>query len=520
MPASAEPRDRAPWFERVLPPLALAAVTVLVWRGALGLYFSQDDFAILARVAGLEPRLPGPARLISAQAYFDLLRPVAGLDPRAWHLASLGLHLAVALLLYAMLARRVRRPAALVGAAFFAVHPALFAALYWIAAVTDPLAGLFALLTVAAWRHPGALRWTALPLFALALLSKESALPLPLALLALSRGRADEPGPLATFRRAGSRMRDPLWLALAALSAAGVAWVVTRDAAAGDPARAYALVWGPNLWQNLLTYLGWSVHVVAPLVHGFSDARDPAVWGWGGAAAVLWLAGLFRPALRRRGWFAGGAWVAVFLLPYLPLHSHTYHYYLYLPLAGAAGCLAIGLDALAARTGPRPRREEGRGARSERPPRRSLPAWLAAAAALAALAFNAAVLVRRIETAPLPIPGLRYQVVVDRAVIAERLIASLRPALPADTLVRLAVWVLPPAGGAPHPYYEANLRSAVYDGLGLRVMLPQVREVRFVSAHRPLGPDWRWVLARPDGTGRVLPPGRLDRLIAEHGPPR
>lgn len=518
MPAPQEPRDRAPWFERALPPLALAAVTVLVWRGALDLYFSQDDFAILARIAGLEPRLPGPSRLISAQAYFDLLRPLAGRDPRAWHLASLGLHLAVSLLLYALLARRVRRPAALAGAAFFAVHPALFAAVYWIAAVTDPLAALFTLLTVAAWRHPGAWRWTALPLFALALLSKESALPLPLALLALSRGRADEPGPLATFRRAGSRMRDPLWLALAALAAAGVAWIVTRDAAAGDPARAYALVWGPNLWQNLLTYLGWSVHVAAPLVHGFSDARDPAVWGWGAAAALLWLAGLSRPALRRRGLVAGGVWVAVFLLPYLPLHSHTYHYYLYLPLAGVAGCLAIGFDALAARLGPRPRGEAGRGAENRRSG--AIPAWLAAAAALAALGWNAAVLVRRIETAPLPIPGLRYQVVVDRAVIAGRLVASLEPQLPPDSLVRLAVWVLPPAGGAPHPYYEANLRSAVYDGLGLRVMLPQVREVRFVRGHQPLGPEWRWVLARADGAARVLTPDRLDRLIAEHGPPR
>lgn len=498
MDPSAPARGRGSTLAQALPPLALVAAAVLVWHRAIALYFSQDDFVGLARAAGLSPRLEGSWRALSAQLVFDLLRPLAGTSPAGYHLASLAVHALSAVALLALLGRSVGRPAALVGATFFAVHAALFTAVYWIAAIADPLACLFTVLTVIAWRAAGPARWLATPLYALALLAKESALPLPLALLAMPR-------PAAAAVR--DRWRDPVWIALAALAALQAAAFLRAGAmGAAGASPAYGVGLGADLWRNGLTYLGWTANAWLPLTRSFADAQEPGVWGWGAAALALWVIGLASPALRRRGWLGAGAWYASFLIPYLPLASHTYHYYLTLPLVGAAACVAIAADAGLERMRAKPA---------------EAAAWIAAALLAAALAANSYFLVRRIETAPFTAPGHRSDPIVDRALIAERLVGSVRDGIPPEPPVRLAVWTLPAAGPTTSGgYFERNLKIAVYDGLALRVMLPQVAEVRFVDAFEPLDASWRWVLTRPTGDARVLEPAALDSLIRRFGPPR
>lgn len=495
MPTPTLPSARAANAAALLPVLALPAAVLFVWFGALGHYFAQDDFACLARAAGLWPRLEGPWRLISAQTFFDFLYPAARLAPLPYHVASLIAHAACGVLLYRLLALRLGAPAAFAGAVWFAAHPALFTAVHWVAAIGDPLACGFVLLAVTAWRGAGAARWLAVPCFLLALLSKESALPLPLALLALERA-----APAARSRFPARRL-DPVWIVLAAIAAAGVLAIVAKDGAATDASRPYALVAGPNLWHNGLTYLGWTVNHWLPTMRTFSDAAEPAVFGWGAAALAAWGLGLASAALRRRGWFAAGLWFFAFLIPVLPLESHTYHYYLTLPLLGAAWCLAIALDAAFERLGAR--------------------SWPAAAALAAVFALNGRAVVERIATAPLSVPGHLSDPVLDRAAIARRLISSVRAELPPGEPARLMVWTLPsPDAASASRYLEDNLKSAVYGGLGLRVMLPEVVEVEFSTEHRALPAPWRWVLARSDGAARVLTPSALDSLVAKHGPPR
>src|SRR6266571_3692226 len=163
-----------------------------------------------APVVGLAPRLVGPWRYLGNQLFYDLLQPLVGLDPYPYHLASLACHIGCSLLLLARLRRRVSPPAALAGSVFFAVHPALFGALYWVSVIADSLSLLFALTALAFAEAPGRRRWLALPLFALSLVSKESTLLLPLVLL-VPRERHDE-------RPRGARL-DPLVPALAAVAA-------------------------------------------------------------------------------------------------------------------------------------------------------------------------------------------------------------------------------------------------------------------------------------------------------------
>src|SRR5262252_10892164 len=123
-----------------LGPALAALAAVVAYRGALGYDFAQDDFAGLGRAAGLLPRLHGPWRYLSGQAYFDLMRGVAGLHAMAYHAVSLAVHAGCGALLAWLLARVVSRPAAALGAVWFATHPALFTAIYSVSGIGELLA--------------------------------------------------------------------------------------------------------------------------------------------------------------------------------------------------------------------------------------------------------------------------------------------------------------------------------------------------------------------------------------------
>jgi len=496
--------------------LAAAVAGAAVYYRALTYFFSQDDFLDLARARGLAPRLGGPWRLLSHQAIFDLMRPWAGLNPVPYHMVSLASHATCAVLLARFLTRWVSRPAALVAAVFFAVHPALFDAVYWISAAGDGLALLFALGTLELALRADRWRWLAIPMFTASLLAKESTVMLP-AVLALSVWpRRAAAGASGNDRRERPTASWALTLALAAISlgyliafAAEDAFGV-RDRLPG--AAPYAFGLGTHIVANALTYLGWTASFALPTVQSFTDAVDPLVHPWAVGALVLWLAGLASRSLRRRGWLAGGATWLLFLLPVVPLRNHTYHYYLYAPLVGAARCVAASTDALLSlgrgRNLPR-----GRHADAERRDRGSRGAWIVAAAGALLLTLNGALLVRKIEAMPFVITDLRAEPVIDRARIARNVQQSLAHAeLP--TGVELIFWspvastlgahgerLVEPAPG--ETYWERNVREALLDGLAVRVMLPNVAAVRFVREFQPTLHDARYAVYRPDGGVRV-----------------
>jgi hypothetical protein len=524
----------------------VVAAALFVFCGALGYFFSQDDFIGIGRVRGLVPRLEGPWRWVSNQAFFDVLWALARDHARVWHAASLLVHVACAGLLLVLLARRMSLPAAFVGAAFFATHPSLYTALYWIAAVNDSLALLFAL---AAWliaERRDMWRWAAVPAFVLSVLSKETTILLPL-VLALDRAMAQGPDAKAT----GPPLRrglDPIVLALGAVAAAYVAYFFAANIVGvrGRPeqAAAYAVVWGPNLWQNALTYLGWTTNFVVWAMRTFRDAVDPDFYTYGAVLLVLWLVGLRSQALRKRGWLVGGALYVALLAPVLPLKNHTYHYYLYAPLAGAAWCLAAAADAffawlvaratqLAPRSAaPRSSRGTKRGKGGSAPvaapagaPARarsgaSVTVWTAAGALAALFTASGAAMVREIETHPFIMPGLRADATVDRALIAERVIHGLRDArLPRGTRLVFfspAAVALEKSGkaratGPDHEtYWERNVRVALENGVAVRALVPEVGEVRFVREYRSLPPPYRYVIYEVDGRVRVANSAEID----------
>ena len=474
--------------------LLAAALGVAVFRGVTGYGFSQDDWAGLARASGLAARLPLGWRWISHQGFWDLaVGPLAG-EAALAHAAVLGAHAVAVILLVVLLARRLGPPAALIGGTFFATHFAQFTATFWLSANGDVIATMLAIATVLAFARRDLPRWLAMPLYACALLAKESVLGLPIALAAMSALMPnDKPRP--------SWWRDRLLWTLAAVSLAWVALLRpgSSGAALGDTAYAIDL---RAMLPNLLTYAAWTLNAWFPTVRDVSDRVAPEQSGWAFGLLAGWLAASCVPALRRRGVLAAlGAYVAL-LLPVLVLGAHTYHYYLVIALPAAAALIAALADFAFTRA-----------------PRAA--AWVVAVTVAALLAWNGALLSDRIENTPFKALGLRADPIVDRALIATNAVDDLRAAnLPNGA--NLAIWspqsqAMSANEGVPaerEGYYESNLRSALLDGLALRVALPQVGQAHFVRTFDPADSLSWWVVLRYDGHLRALAPGELARVIA------
>ena len=510
--------------------MAVMAAGAIVYHRALQYGFSQDDFVGLARAAGLVPRIHGPWRWLGNQAIFDLMRPLAGLTAAPYHVASLVVHVACGLLLLVFLRRRFALPSATLAAIFFVTNPMIFTGVYWISVIADSLALAFAIGTLAVLDGQGRSRWLAVPLFVLSLLAKESTILLPLA-AAFTRVAARDGGP----RR--PPWRDPVILTLAGvsigyalyfvLSAYGTYFLAPRtpeDDLVARTSAAYAVGIGPHMGLNLFSYLAWTLNFWFPTVRSFSDAVDPAALPWALGAIGAWLLGFAVPGLRQRGWLAGGALYLLLLLPVLGLRHHTYHYYLYAPLLGAAWCLAALVDPLFRRAEKAPPpKKSGRAA--EPGPGHMRAAWIGAAAFAVLLTMNGYSLVERIETVPFIEPYLRSDPTVDRARIASQVRRSLAlAALPVGC--RLAFWS--PIGAAAaqsaavdsESYLEKNVRSALVGGLAVRLLFPVVQDVVFVHAFRPLPEPWLYAVYRPDGDLKVATSTELDSVLKtyERGP--
>jgi len=366
------------------------------------------------------------------------------------------------------------------------------------------------------------------------LLSKESTLPLPAVIGLLYWWKAPDrpqhgPEPRST------RSVGPLPIVLFLISTCYAAYL-TRPREVGirigfDTEAAYAFDFGAAFFRNLLTYVGWTADI-AMLHPGlrFVDQQNPALFPF--AVGVLLAAALLSlwRTLRRRGWLIGLVSFLFLLVPVLPLRNHAYHYYLYAPLMAAALCFASFVDALFGRAGaPHIRTQEKvkikrrNGALKQV---RLMP-WAVASLGCAVLTWNGARLVTQMEKRSSPVyPGLRGDPIVDRALIAERAITGLRQAeIPAGTemvfimreRVALLARIMRGSGEQPPPaqevYPETNVKTALFDGLGVRALLPGVASVTFVRDSLPVSEKTRYVIYAPQGEVTVLSWAQLDSLL-------
>jgi tetratricopeptide (TPR) repeat protein len=181
-----------------MPLLALALLVAVAFAPSLRGGFVWDDAPLIVDNSMIkEPSQIG--RILTSSfwetgdrhdRFRSFFRPVVslsyaldyavwGANPLGFHLTNLLLHLLCCWLVYRIASlENVGGWAALAGAALFALHPVHVESVAWISGRTDLLCGLFMLAAFVA--HRRGLRLAALPLFALALFSKEMAATLPL----------------------------------------------------------------------------------------------------------------------------------------------------------------------------------------------------------------------------------------------------------------------------------------------------------------------------------------------------
>jgi Flp pilus assembly protein TadD len=192
-------RTFSPGGRALIFAVVLAAVTIFAYRPAWHGGFLWDDDAYIIN-NGLLTASNGWQRiwfsLDSPSQYFPLTystfrieHALWGLNTTGYHWVNLLLHVANALLVWAVLAR-LKVPGAWLAAAIFALHPVQVESVAWITERKNVLMGFFFLLTLLAWiafldertKRRWLLYCLALVVYALALSAKSTACTLPAAL--------------------------------------------------------------------------------------------------------------------------------------------------------------------------------------------------------------------------------------------------------------------------------------------------------------------------------------------------
>jgi hypothetical protein len=126
-------------------------------------------------------------------------------------------------------------------------------------------------------------------------------------------------------------------------------------------------------------------------------------------------------------------------------------------------------------------------------------------------------------------PEMYGDPIVDRAHIARRAIDSLRRSRPPrgtelglvlreriamlGRIVRGSGETPPPAA---HSYPEENVRTALFDGVAIRALIPEVAAVSFGPPEPKLGRNYRYGVYTIDGEVTLYEPATLDSLLRSH----
>jgi hypothetical protein len=386
-------------LENKLVVLVVAA-TFLAYAGTLTFQFvSDDEFQIINNpfIKSWEnvPRFTAHSWSHSdPNSLGNYYRPIAllwllinhqlfGLNPSWWHLTTVLAHLAATLAVYVLVNTVVKdRFLAGFAALIFGLHPVHIEAVAWVSGFTEPLLAVFFIASFLAYlranadqrvRHRGWLSLS-LVLFALAVLTKETAIILPAFIAAYEwifkpgsgktgehqcpERRTTERGPRPHARRAKNALACAVpYIALAA------AYLVTRAVVLKGLSHTlsklspwtFVFTWPSVLWFYV-KHLGWPVGLSA--FYDTPYVREPRLSNFilpatavASLAFGLWLA--LKRSTQDNRQVIGFAliWLALPILPLLNISvfregEMVHDRYLYLPSVGLSIMLAFVLSRL------------------------------------------------------------------------------------------------------------------------------------------------------------------------------
>jgi hypothetical protein len=370
--ASHETQEQLPQESRLsrLRPqrllLLIVVVNLIVYGNTLFNKFTYDDKAVILESSFITSlrNLPG----LVSQDYFDKTiersyRPVVTLSyfiehalwqkhPMGYHATNLALHIANALLVYWVLIMFFPGSQVPVfGALVFSLHPVNTEAVNAISFREDLMATFFVLLTVALYvqsfrarRRNGLLMALSLPAALLAMLSKESAAPLPVLLLLMELVLR----PSRKARTPSLQAHMPLLLVLHAgilafyllirfvLMAPSHAlplpiFGLRRDIAAFNFLHIFVFYWSLFLIPKGLCL----IHDIEPILNPFHPIILGSAFFCVGYLVALWLLVRFREPILAFGLM----WIGITFLPVsnvIPISNPVAERYMYLPAVGFA----------------------------------------------------------------------------------------------------------------------------------------------------------------------------------------
>ncbi len=353
----AEPGARRVWA----PYAVLGAAVAGAYANAIGASFQFDDWNVIVdepRVATLAAwwdSMPGIRPLLKLSY---AVNHVVASGPAGFHAVNVLIHLANACLVLALFARATTRGVALVGALVFALHPVQTEAVTYVSGRSTSLMAFFALASLLTWLG-GRSRYLSAALFAAALLVKETAAILPLAILLMGRGNSPF-SPRSGIRGASQEKGEFPLPHLVVLATAGLAAILS-------PTYRHLFTTSVNVRSigvNLLTQAQAVVYLVGQLVRFDRLNADPALAVIdtftprvaADAAIVLGLIAFGIASIVRRPAIAFGIlWFFLWLLPtnsILPRLDVANDRQLYLALLGPAWLVALAVGAVTAKRGP------------------------------------------------------------------------------------------------------------------------------------------------------------------------
>ena len=317
----------------------LVSLIVVCYLPVTRYFFALDDLKLLSwatqdpgeMLRGFLGSAREQFRPLTKLGYFALMYPLFGLEASAYHAVSLLIHVINTLLVFHVLRLlELPRAAAYLSATLFGLSCAFFDTIAWISCIQQLLCMTFVVLTLryAASalgtddRRPVALSAAA---YLLAVCSMEQAVLLPLVLALLPARNA------ALF--VAARRFLPHVVILMLYLGFRFLW---KSVPGDGPYRA---AFGENVVVNAWAYLSSLYEYWTSTTHGIDRH-----WGVSPSHAVLAALVLYH-AVRRHARVAlfGAGFIAVTLVPALPLVEKTYYYHTYVPAFGAVYLLGAFL---------------------------------------------------------------------------------------------------------------------------------------------------------------------------------
>ncbi len=269
---------------------------------------------------------------LMVDSQLGLIDSKIGTLPFFFHFSNIIFHLLAAALVFYLLNRLLKkRSLAFILSLFFLVHPALAPAVAWIPGRNDSFLAIFILTAFMIFlnflERPRLRTYLGfLALFGCALLTKESAIGLPLVIIFyfwfIDKGRIVLPDKLLLIFGSGAVI---------------FIWLIMRRLAFGFGQSGH-LASLADIWYNLPALFIFAGKIILPfdlsVLPTLTDARF--IWGILGLAGLLALSLIFPPRSLKRFWF-GLFWLGIFLFPTFlnPDTSSSFlSHRLYLPFFG------------------------------------------------------------------------------------------------------------------------------------------------------------------------------------------